>query len=165
MTDTWGPRTAGRPFANHECIPMIVILHLGSHSGRGHPICSPFSKGGTTSLTQVGSMRRLPTSLFNHRTHRRTLDTQTLTTPLPTRPLALPLPPSLPLLVRWLLWERTDVVKAGCVKYLLYLLYCKRVVSRPCAGSVYNLFPVGSSCAPPTMSDAAVGCCFLAATV
>lgn len=120
VTDTWGPRTAGRPFANHECIPMIVILHLGSHSGRGHPICSPFSKG--VPLFNPGRLNApAPTSLFDHKKEHTdaTQDTQTLKphTPLPNKEDPSPLlpPPSLPLLVRWLLWERTDVVKAGCV--------------------------------------------------
>lgn len=132
VTDTWGPRTAGRPFANHECIPMIVILHLGSHSGRGHPICSPFSKGGYQSLTQVGSMRRCAHKPFGpqKRTHRR--NTRTHRHSLNHTPLSRTSrlsPPSLRLLVRWLLWERTDVVKAVCLfvcegKYLPAGMYC-----------------------------------------
>lgn len=121
VTDTWGPRTAGRPFANHECIPMIVILHLGSHSGRGHPICSPFSKGvplfNPGRLNAPARPQAFSTTKKNtqtqHRTHRHSNHTHT--PPEQRRPLAPSPPPSLPLLVRWLLWERTDVVKAGCM--------------------------------------------------
>lgn len=70
-------------------------------------------------------MRRRPQAFFDRKhtdthTHNRQ-DTQTHTPPDNRTPrLPPPLPP-FPLLVRWLLWERTDVAKYCTV------LCCKRV--------------------------------------
>lgn len=134
MTDTWGPRTAGRPFANHECIPMIVILHLGSHSGRGHPICSPFSKGGVPLFNpgrlnapvrpQAFSTTKKNTQTGNTRTHRHSLNHT------PPSPEQGRLPPPLPPVARPMVIVGTHGCGQGRVsivcerKYLPAGTYC-----------------------------------------
>lgn len=119
---------------------MIVILHLGSHSGRGHPICSHFRRG--YHFFNPGRLNApAPTSLFflpeTHRhTHTDRQDTQTHTPPDNRTPPRLgPSPTSLPV-ARPMVIVGTHGCGQGRVGDVLWCLCCKRVGPGhvPCAG-------------------------------